>query len=150
MTVPSAARRRPPGRYDPPSLLGQRVLAVLLTVLVLAVVAAVGAYVWERFGGEQVRGQVRTFEVRSDREVELELEVAKSPGSRAYCVIRARGVDGLEVGRDVAVLDAEGTDSRVARGTYVLETSARANTAELAGCTAEPISRDDPSPGAAP
>jgi len=150
VSVPSAARRRPEGRYDPPSLLGQRLLAVLLALLVLAVVAAVGAYVWERFGGEQVRGQVRTFEVRSDREVELELEVAKSPGSRAYCVIRARGVDGLEVGRDVAVLDAEGTGSRVARGTYVLETSARANTAELAGCTSEPISRDDPSPGAAP
>ena len=59
MTVPSAARRRPPGRYDPPPLLGQRLLAVLLTLLVLAVVAAVGAFVWERFGGEQVRGQVR-------------------------------------------------------------------------------------------
>ena len=150
MTVPSAARRRPPGRYYPPPLLGQRVLAVLLAVLFVAVVAAIGAYLWDRFGGEQVRGQVRTFEVRSDSAVAMELEVAKSPGSKAYCVIRARGADGLEVGRDVAVLDAEGTDSRVARGTYVLETSARANTAELAGCTSEPISRDDPSPGAAP
>ncbi len=146
MTASSAARRRPPGRYDPPPLLGQRLLAVLLTVLALGVVAAVGAYVWERFGGEQVRGQVRTFEVRSDREVVLELEVAKSPGSRAYCVIRSRGADGAEVGRDVAVLDDEGTDARVARGTFVLRTSARANTAELAGCTAEPISRDDPAP----
>ena len=146
MTVPSAARRRPEGRYDPPSLLGQRLLAVLLAALVLAVVAAVGSYVWDRFGGEQVRGQVRTFDVRSDREVVLELEVAKSSGARAYCVIRARGADGLEVGRDIAVLDAEGTDRRVARGTFVLQTSARANTAELAGCTPERISADDPAP----
>jgi hypothetical protein len=146
VTVPSAARRRPPGRYDPPSLLGQRVLAVLLAALVLGVVAAVGSFVWDRFGGEQVRGQVRTFEVRSDREVELELEVAKTAGARAYCVIRARGADGLEVGRDVAVLDAEGTDRRVARGTFVLRTSARATTAELAGCTPAPLSREDPAP----
>jgi hypothetical protein len=146
VTVPSAARRRPEGRYDPPSLLGQRLLAVLLAALVVAVVAAVGAYVWDRYGGEQVRGQVRTFEVRSDREVQMELEVAKSAGARAYCVIRARGADGLEVGRDIAVLDAEGTDRRVARGTFVLQTSARANTAELAGCTPDPISRDDPAP----
>ena len=146
MTVPSSARRRPPGRYDPPPVLGQRVLAVLLTLLLLAVVAAVASFVWDRFGGEQVRGQVRTFEVRSDREVEMELEVAKTAGARAYCVIRARGADGLEVGRDIAVLDAEGTDSRVARGTFVLRTSARANTAELAGCTAEPISRQRPAP----
>ena len=101
MTVPSAARRRPPGRYDPPPLLGQRLLAALLTVLVLGVVAAVGAYVWDRFGGEQVRGQVRTFDVRSDREVVMELEVAKTAGARAYCVIRARGVDGLEVGQSL-------------------------------------------------
>ena len=146
MTVPTAARRRPPGRYDPPPLLGQRLLAVLLTVLALAVVAAVGAYVWDRFGGEQVRGQVRTFEVRSDREVVLELEVAKSSGAKAYCVIRARGADGLEVGRDIAVLDAEGTAEQVVRGTFVLTTSGLAVTGELAGCTAEPISRDDPAP----
>jgi hypothetical protein len=146
VTVPSAARRRPPGRYDPPSLLGQRVLAVLLTALLLAVVAAVGVFVWDRFAGEQVRGQVRTFEVRSDREVVLELEAAKTSGAEAYCVIRARGADGLEVGRDVAVLDAEGTADQVARGTFVLATSARAVTAELAGCTPERISRDDPAP----
>ncbi len=146
MTVPSAARRRPPGRYDPPPLLGQRLLAVRLTVLVLAVVAAVGAYVWERFGGEQVRGQVRTFEVRSDTEVVMELEVAKTAGATAYCVIRARGADGLEVGRDIAVVDAEGSRERVARGTFVLRTRDRANTAELAGCTPERISREDPAP----
>jgi len=150
VTVPSAARRRPPGRYDPPSLLGQRVLAVLLTLLLLAVVAAVGAYVWDRFGGEQVRGQVVTFEVRSDREVVIDLEAAKSSGAKAYCVIRSRGADGLEVGRDIAVLDAEGTDDEVARGTFVLATSARAVTAELAGCTADPISRDGPSTQPAP
>jgi len=146
VTVPSAARRRPPGRYDPPSLLGQRVLAVLLALLLLAVVAAVGAFVWDRFGGEQVRGQVRTSEVRSDSEVVLEVEVAKTSGAKAYCVIRARGADGLEVGRDIAVLDAEGTAEQVARGTFVLATSARAVTAELAGCTADPISREDPAP----
>ena len=146
MSVPSATRRRPPGRYDPPSLLGQRVLAVLLTALLVAVVAAVGAFGWDRFGGEQVRGQVRTFEIRSAAERVMELEGAKTPGARAYCVIRARGADGLEVGRDIAVLDAEGTSDEVARGTFVLATSARAVTAELAGCTPEPISRETPAP----
>ena len=146
MSVPSAARRRPPGRYDPPSLLGQRVTAVLLTALLPAVVAAVGAYVWDRFAGEQVRGQVRTFEIRSDTEVVLELEVAKTPGARAYCVIRARGADGLEVGRDIAVLDAQGSSDDVARGTFVLSTTRRAITAELAGCTPEPLSKPSTAP----
>jgi hypothetical protein len=146
LSVPSAARRRPPGRYDPPSLLGQRIMAVLLTALLIAVVAAVGAFVWDRFGGEQVRGQVRTFSIRSDTEVVLEVEAAKTSGARAYCVIRARGADGLEVGRDIAVLDAEGTPDEVARGTFTLTTSRRAITAELAGCTPEPLSRPSGSP----
>ena len=146
MTAPSTARRRPPGRYDPPSLFGQRVLAVLLTLLVLAVVAAVVSYAWSRYAGEQVRGRVVAYDITSDRAVELDVEVAKTSGARAYCVIRARAADGLEVGRDVAVLDAEGTDDTVARGTFVLETERRAVTGELAGCTSNRISRDDPAP----
>ena len=146
MTVPSAARRRPPGRYDTPSLLGQRLLAVLLGVLFVAVLAAVGSYVWSRYGGDQVRGQVLRFDVVSDRAVEMEVEVAKTAGATAYCVIRARGEQGREVGRDVAVLDAVGTPDTVARGTFVLATARRASTAELAGCTAKRISRDDPAP----
>ena len=144
MTVPSTTRRRPAGRYDPPSLLGQRVLAVLMTVLLLALLAAGASFLWSRFGGEQVRGQVLSYEVVSDREVSVEVEVSKTPGAKAYCVVRARDRAGLEVGRDVAVLDAEGTSSRTARGTFSLRTTATAVTGELAGCTATPISADDP------
>ena len=149
MTAPSpdpSHRRRPPGRYDAPPLLGQRVLAVVVTTLLLAVLWAIGSFVWSRFGGEQVRGQVRTFEIVSDGEVSMELEVAKTAGARAYCVLRARGADGLEVGRDIAVLDAQGTRDEVVRGTFALATTRRAVTAELAGCTSEPISRETPAP----
>ena len=146
MTVASPARRRPPGRYDPPSLLGQRVLAVLLTLLALAVVAAVVSFGWSRYAGEQVRGQVVGFDITSNTTVELDVEVAKTSGAPAYCVIRARAADGLEVGRDIAVLDAQGTPDPVARGTFVLETSRRAVTGELAGCTPDPISREAPAP----
>jgi hypothetical protein len=146
LPVPSAPRRRPPGRYDPPSLLGQRVMAVLLSALLVAVVVAVAAFVRDRFSDDRVRGQVRTFDIRSDTEVVLEVEAAKAPGATAYCIIRARGADGLEVGRDIAVLDAEGTSDRVVRGTFVLRTDAPAVTGELAGCTADPISRATPAP----
>ena len=146
MTVPSTARRRPPGRYDAPSLLGQRVIAVLLTATLLAVVVAGGMLLFDRFGGDQVRGQVVAFDIRSDRAVSMQIEVSKSLGVKAYCVIRARGASGLEVGRDIAVLDARGSDERFARGTYELATRERAVTAELAGCTPEVISTDDPAP----
>ena len=145
MTVPSA-RRRPPGRYDEPSLLGQRVLAVLLAVLLLAVVAAVVAFVLDRVTGEQVRGQLRAFDIRSDSEVVLDVEAAKTAGARAYCVVTALGRDGREVGRDVLVLDALGTQDELARGSFVLATTSRAVSVELAGCTPEVISRPDSAP----
>jgi hypothetical protein len=119
---------------------------VLLTVLVLGLVAASIRLAYSRYGGDAVRGQVRTFAITSDRSLTMEVEVSKAKGSQAYCVIRARGRTGLEVGRDVAVLDAAGTGSRVARGSFVLATTERAVTAELAGCRAEPIRKDDTEP----
>ena len=136
MTVPSAARRRPAGRYDPPPLLGQRLLAVLLTVLVLAVVAAVGAFVWERFGGEQVRGQVRTFEVRSDSEVVLELEVVQD--RRCTGVLR-HPARAARTGSRSAATSPSSTPRAPTAGSPAARSccrrARRANTAELAGCT---------------
>ena len=146
MTSPTAARRRPPGRYDDPPLLGQRVLAVLLAVTVVVFAVALARFAYDRYGGEQVRGTVRTFEILSDSALTMELDVAKTAGAKAYCVIRARGADGLEVGRDIAVVDAVGTQDERVRGTFRLATERRAVTAELFGCTPDVISRDDPAP----
>lgn len=145
MTSPHV-RRRPPGRYDAPSTLGPKLLALLLTVLVLGLVAAGARLLYSRYGGDAVRGQVRVFAIASPTTVKMEVEVSKAKGSTAYCVLRARGRTGKEVGRDIAVLDAVGTDSRTARGSFVLSTTERAVTAELAGCRAEPIVRDDIEP----
>ena len=144
MTVPHADRRRPDGRYDQPSLVGQRVLAVMLAVLFVALLLAVFAALYGRFvGGEDVRGRVISFDVQSDGLVVLDVEVSKAAGGKAYCVLRARGENGAEIGRDVAVLDAVGTQAPVVRGTFPLATTARAVTGELAQCTDRPITRED-------
>ena len=144
MTVPRTARRRPDGRYDEPSLAGQRVLAVLLGLLFIGLLVAVFAALYGRFvGREDVRGRVISFDVQSDALVILDVEASKAAGGKAYCVIRARGADGAEVGRDVAVLDSAGNQERVVRGDFRLATSARAVTGELAQCTDVPITRED-------
>jgi len=145
LTAPTS-RRRPPGRYDQPSKLTQRLLAVLLTVLFLALLAAIGSALLSRFGSDSVRGEVRGYDVRSDAEVVIDVEVSKSAGRRAYCVVRARGRDGLEVGRDIAVLDAVGSSERTARGAFPLATTARAVSGEVVACTTEPITREDGAP----
>ena len=144
MTVPNAARRRPDGRYDQPSLVGQRVLAVLLGVLFVGLLVAVGLALYDRFvGAEDVRGRVISFDVQSDRLVVLDVEVSKPAGGKAYCVLRARNEAGAEIGRDVAVLDAVGTPGTVVRGQFPLATTARSVTGELAQCTGTPITRED-------
>ena len=147
MTVPSAARRRPSGRYDEPSLDGQRVLAVLLGVLFVGLLVAVVLTLYARFvGAEDVRGRVISYDVQSDALVVLDVEASKREGGKAYCVVRARGADGAEVGRGVAVLDATGTLERVVREDVRLPTRARAVTGELAQCTDVPITDADVAP----
>ena len=147
MTAPSADRRRPDGRYDQPSKVGQRILAVILTVLFVSLLAAVAYLLYSKFvGAENVRGRVISFSVRSDSLVEIDVEASKDAGGKAYCVIRARGATGSEVGRDVAVLDATGAPGRVVRGQFRLATTARAVTGELAQCTDKPITRRDVAP----
>ena len=145
MTAPTS-RRRPAGRYDEPSKVAQRVLAVILTVLFLALMAAIGYALLSRLGGDQVRGQVRGYDVRSDTEVVIDLQVSKAAGKPAYCVVRARGRDGAEVGRDVAVVDAEGIPGRTVRGSFPLATTARAVSGEVGACTTKPLTREDVAP----
>ena len=126
--------------------LGQRLLAVLLAVLFVGLVGAVVLLGFTRLTGDSLKGRVVSYTVVSDGEVVVDVEVAKQRGGTAYCVIRARSGDGAEVGRDIAVLDGEGTPSRTARGSFSLSTSARPVTGELAGCRSSPILREDVAP----
>ena len=126
--------------------LGQRLLAVLLAVLFVGLVGAVVLLGVTRLTGDSLKGRVVSYTVVSDSQVVVEVEVAKQRGGTAYCVIRARSADGAEVGRDIAVLDAEGTPSRTARTSFPLSTTARPVTGELAGCRAKPISPADVAP----
>ena len=142
----AAGHRRPAGRYDSPSLLLQRLLAVFLAVTVTALAVTVALVLWERATEERVTGRVLGYKVLSDSAVRIRLEVVKRPGGQAFCVIRARGADGREVGRDVAPVDPTGTADRQQQATYTLSTTARPITGELAGCSPQPISKADHAP----
>ena len=148
MTSPRPTRRRPEGRYDPPSRTAARLLAVLLTVLLVALMAAIGNLIWTRAGGDDVEARVISYEVQDGgRQVEVDLEVTKPSGSRAYCVVRSRTRDGVEVGRAVLDVDPVGTPQDRLRLTHVLQTSGGAATADVVGCRASPI---PPPPSPAP
>lgn len=82
------AQRVPPGRYDPPSRFGARVLAMLLGALVLALVVAAVWMLYQRFGSSQVRANVRTFTVVSDTLVQVDFDVVPPADRPAYCLVR--------------------------------------------------------------
>ena len=146
MTSPTAAARRPEGRYDPPSPVVARVFAVVLTVLFVGLLAAVAEYLYDRYTTAQVQARVVDFQVLSDDVVRIDVEVLKPEGSRAYCILRSRGADGAEVGRAVVAVDPIGTEDRTVRLEHELATSARAVTGEAGRCSAAPIPTRAPAP----
>ena len=136
------APRRPAGRYDAPSLAGQRILAVLLALTVIALVAAVIRLLVTRAINDNPSAKVTGYSVVGDESVLVRFNVRKQAGSQAFCIVRARGADGREVGRDVAAVDPVGTQEKELASEYLLTTTARAVTGEVAGCSKAPISKE--------
>lgn len=139
----SSTFRRPAGRYDAGrGLLTQRLLAVILVVVVVALVGALVKTLYERTTRGVVDARVLGFTVVSDSAVDIRFEVFKDAGERAYCIVRSRGLDGAEVGKDVVVVDGTGTADRRLQHEATLRTTAEAVTGELAGCSPRPIDKN--------
>ena len=135
VTVPASARRRPPGRYDEPSLVGQRVLAVLLAVVFFGLLAAIVVTLFGRFGQPEVRFRVLGFTVESDTTVRIDFEVTKEPGQTAYCAVRARDASGAETGREVVTIGPARDGAERVRLEHRLATAERAVTGEVERCS---------------
>ncbi|MCU1692500.1 MAG: hypothetical protein JWM64_1591 [Frankiales bacterium] len=108
------------------------------TPTVLAVVGALVGLVFaiglfRQLGPETgASTQLRGYVVESDTAVRVEFELARTPGAAVYCVLRARGVQGTEVGRLEVDVPPSSKRSTVVRET--VPTTSRAVTGELVGC----------------
>ena len=132
-------RRRPPGRYDEPSLVGQRILAVLLAGAFVALVVSIVLSFYSRFGRAELRFQEIGFSVLSDSAVRVDFAVTFAdapPDAPAYCTVRSRDGVGREIGRQLVEVP-RGRDDR-AVVSHVLATSRRAVTGEVDGCSLQP------------
>lgn len=128
-------------RYDKGSRVPARVLAVLLSVAFGALMTALLVTLAKRAFNTDPKAAVTGFSVVSDREVAVRFAVRKRPGDRAFCIVRARGRDGTEVGRDVAEVDPVGAPAKEVRSEFSLATTGRAVTGEVQGCSPRPISK---------
>jgi hypothetical protein len=134
---PGPARRRPPGRYDEPSRTASRAVAALLTVLLLGFLTAIAWVLFQRYTSDEVPFRAVGFTVLGDDAVRVELEVTPEPGTTAWCLLRSRGGDGLEVGR-VFVPVAGRPDGRTVQVEQEYATSAEAVTGEVVRCRPTP------------
>jgi len=118
---------RPAGRYDAERRYSP--VAVWVAATVAAALAVGALYVlYARHEKGSVDGALRSYDVKSDRLVQVTFEV-RTGDAPARCGIRAKDRSGLETG--YAVVDVKAGTSVV---TYDLPTQARAVTAELLGC----------------
>jgi hypothetical protein len=102
--------------------------ALIVVALLLGTLAS---YVVFRNSEKQVQGVEVAHQVLSDTQDLVTYEVHKPRTATVTCVIRARGEDGAEVGRQTITLRQQAS---VVRSTYTLTTTARAVTGEVQEC----------------
>ncbi|WP_431952629.1 DUF4307 domain-containing protein [Actinacidiphila sp. bgisy167] len=105
-----------------------RLVGAVLGVVLLLFVGWIG---WDKLAGTEVSAEVIKFQVVSDQEVQVHLEVRKDAGVTAVCTLRSLAEDHGEVGRkDVRLAqDSSRVDTVVA-----IRTTGRGTSAELVGC----------------
>lgn len=128
----AASEGLPAGRYGPSAdARADRRLKILGAVLGAVLLCFVGWLGWRSLAGGQVSAEVIKFQVVSDQEVQIHLEVHKPSATTAVCTLRSVDGDRNEVGRkDVAVGGPAGQVDTV----VTLRTTARATSAELVRC----------------
>ncbi|WP_426365791.1 DUF4307 domain-containing protein [Streptomyces sp. E-08] len=131
----SAVREQlPEGRYGRSAdERADRKLKIVGAVLGVVFLGVMGWFGWHYVVDNKISAEMIKFDVVSDDEVQVHLEIRKDEGVKGVCTLRARSEDGAEVARkDVRVDD---TATRVDR-VFSLRTTARATSPELIGCTA--------------
>jgi hypothetical protein len=105
-----------------------RLVGAVLGVVLLLFVGWIG---WDKLAGTEVSAEVIKFQVVSDQEVQVHVEVRKDAGVTAVCTLRSLAEDHGEVGRkDVRLAqDSDRVDTVV-----TIRTTSRGTSAELVGC----------------
>ncbi|GAB3649706.1 DUF4307 domain-containing protein [Glycomyces tarimensis] len=118
-------RRREPARRRP-------ILAVVLTLAVVAAGAAVSWRLYEQYGHGEYTSNLLAFDDSVPGQVAVTFEVFKPEGEGAVCLIRSRDMSGAEIGSAEVRIPADAS-TRVER-TYTLEVEGEPNTGEVLRC----------------
>lgn len=125
----------PEGRYPTDrGVAPSRVLAVVLTLLVIALGVGVAYLGYTKFTTPDVEGTLVSFEIVGQDRVDVRLNVTRDdPSQAAVCIIRSRSRDGSETGRREVLIPASTNGTEDVRSFVV--TSAAPGLADLYGCS---------------
>ncbi|MEU3601480.1 DUF4307 domain-containing protein [Streptomyces sp. NPDC006798] len=123
----------PEGRYGHSAdQRSDRRLKVLGGALGAVLIAVVGWFGYDYIAGQKISAEMIKFDVTSDSEVQVHLEIRKDADATGSCTVRSRSEDGAEVGRLDVRIDQRG-ESRIDQ-VYKIRTLSRGTTAELVRC----------------
>ncbi|MET9957640.1 DUF4307 domain-containing protein [Streptomyces sp. NPDC006326] len=124
----------PEGRYGRSGdQRADRRLKIVGSALGVGLIAVVGWIGWDYVAGQSVSAEVIKFQVVSDTEVKVHLEVRKDPSVTGVCTLSSQDRDHGEVGRADFTFGQK--DARVDE-VVSLRTTGRAVMIELVGCQA--------------
>ncbi|MFD8981660.1 DUF4307 domain-containing protein [Streptomyces sp. NPDC059564] len=124
----------PEGRYGRSAdERADRKLKVVGSVLGVGLLVVVGWIGWDYVGGQTVSAEVIKFQIVSDSEVKVHLEVRKESSVTGVCTLSSQDKEHGEVGR--ADFTFAQRDKRVDE-MVTLKTTGRATMVELVGCQA--------------
>ncbi|MFD7080359.1 DUF4307 domain-containing protein [Streptomyces sp. NPDC002181] len=124
----------PEGRYGRSAdERADRKLKIVGSVLGVGLLALVGWIGWDYVAGQSVSAEVIKFQVVSDTEVKVHLEVRKDAGVTGVCTLSSQNEEHAEVGRADFTFGQK--SSRVDE-MLSLKTTGRATMIELVGCQA--------------
>ncbi|QES49858.1 DUF4307 domain-containing protein [Streptomyces venezuelae] len=122
----------PEGRYGRSAdASADRKLKIVGSVLGVALLGVVGWIGWDYVAGQTVSAEVIKYDVVSDSEVQVHLEIRKEAGVAGVCTLSSQDKDHAEVGRADFTFDRpeKRLDELVS-----LKTTGRATMIELVGC----------------
>ncbi|MER5932944.1 DUF4307 domain-containing protein [Streptomyces sp. NPDC002054] len=122
----------PEGRYGRSAdASADRKLKIVGSVLGVALLGVVGWIGWDYVAGQSVSAEVIKYEVVSDSEVQVHLEIRKEAGVAGVCTLSSQDEEHAEVGRADFTFDRpeKRLDEMVS-----LKTTKRATMIELVGC----------------